>query len=123
MTARKITRFERVAAPTYNPDRLLNAIAQVEGHQPHWLGGRYAITRGAWIEVTTWDYSRSKDPYYCDRVAKWRLEMLAARLKADGMLVNHYTLSGCWHLGYDGFCRANQNGWVDYAVRVAALAE
>lgn len=110
-----------LAAPQYDADRLLNAIAHVEQHHADWLGGRYAMTLAAWSEVTTWGYHLSRQPYYADRVARWRLERLASRLRGDGIVVTPYTLAACWHLGYAGFVRENSRGWVNYAVRVEAL--
>lgn len=108
-------------APSYEPERLLYAIAQVEQHKDDWLGGRYAITRAAWEETTRVSYHLSRNRDYCHAVARKRLALLALRLNDAGMVVTPYALACCWKLGWDGYLRENQRGWIDYGQRVANL--
>lgn len=61
-----------VAQPAIDHDRLLAAIAQVEGHATTDLGGRYGFTRIAWEESTRLPWHLSRVPEFSFAVASTR---------------------------------------------------
>ena len=102
-------------------DRLLSAIAEVEGHQWSDPGGKYAFTERTWRQHTKRDYQYACSPPLGEQVARAHLAWLAAQLKAYSYPVTAYTLAACWNLGFQGHCR--RVAVLDYAVRVTNIYE
>jgi hypothetical protein len=105
-------------ALSFDPVRLADAIAQVEGHRATDLGGRYAISRAVWTDTTRLPYHLSRVPEYADAVAKKRLRDLVTYLEARGYSANAYSVAGAWRWGLEGYIARERRGRVEYGVRV-----
>jgi len=105
-------------------DRLLESIAQVEGHSWRHPGGRYALSYGAWSDLTDLPYRMASEPRIGLQMARNHLQRLRERLAAKGLAATPYVLAGCWRSGLARWTGGNApRSHRDYALRVTNLYE
>lgn len=105
-----------------NDARLLDAIAQVEGHKWSDAGGRYAIRYAVWSDRTRLPYRFASQERFAAPVARKHLAWLRNALKAQGIAATPYMLAGCWRAGLTRFTSGRAPAsHRDYATRVVNL--
>ena len=100
-------------------DRLLACIIQVENHSWTTAGGAYAITEGAWREVTALPYRLAKTAHVARQVAHLILARRESGLRLKDIAITPESLATAWRWGLTGAIR--RKGKSEYGQRVSNL--
>ena len=101
--------------------RLLRAIAAVEGNNWSIPGGGYQFTQATWYDYTGIPYQRSNDTQSATTVALRVLEDAGSRLIKAGIEPTVYLLALRWRYGHAGMIQRQHIKDNDYAIRVRNL--
>lgn len=107
--------------PAQTDADLLHAIATVENHTWDSPGGLYALSYGAWSDLTDWPYSYANRPVVSTQKAHEHLAVIRRRLRKKGLAATPYMIAGCWRSGVEGFTERPTAQAKDYASRVCNL--
>lgn len=117
-----LTLIAATTAPlaSFDNERFLAAIVQVEGHKWSDAGGAYAIQPDTWRDHSKRPYAFASQPIYARDVADLHIAWLSRTLRAHDYPVNAYTLACCWRFGFVGFTQRIRHGGVaiEYGERV-----
>ena len=102
--------------------RMTDAIAQVEGGDPHELGGRCCITRAVWDERSPLPYEASRDPEECAEVEQLHVTWLMRQMERADVTPTPALLDEAWHIGVTAALARQHFGQLsERAQRCAAL--
>lgn len=101
--------------------RLLRAIAAVEGNAWNRPGGGLQFTKRTWYDYTAIPYEKAKQTHTATTVALRILEDAMSRLTKAGAEPTVYLLALRWRYGYAGMIQRKHTTDNDYAVRVQNL--
>lgn len=101
--------------------RLIRAIAAVEGQAWDSPGGGLQYTKATWYDYTKMPYQKAKDKAAATTVALRILEDAMSRLTKAGAEPTVYLLALRWRYGYAGMIQRKHTTDNDYAVRVQNL--
>lgn len=101
--------------------RLIRAIAAVEGNAWDSPGGGLQYTKATWYDYTRMPYREAQKPGPSTTVAIRIIEDAVSRLQARGMKATVYLLALRWRYGFAGMIQRLTTKDNDYASRVQNL--
>lgn len=102
-------------------DRMIDAIAQIEGHAVNDLGGPGRMLRGTWYDRTKLAYVHSRSPEYCRPVYKAHLIWITEQYRNRHIKVTPETLYLAWRRGVEGAVVRLRGPMSDIAVRCGRI--
>lgn len=89
-------------AESIDLDRIIEAIAQIEGHSESDLGGRCRMLKATWYDRTRLSYALSRFPEHATPVYRAHLRWIMAQFKTKRIAVTPETLYLAWRRGVEG---------------------
>ncbi len=104
-------------AESIDLDRMIDAIAQIEGHATSDLGGPGRMLRGTWYDRTRLSYALSRYPEHAAPVYRAHLRWIMVQFEAQRIAVTPETLYLAWRRGVEGAAQRLRRTMPEEAVR------